>query len=102
MKVPIKKGERRLCIRCDTDLKQVKDANDFGLGLMREESMAGLVTLQRNRHANLSLLKVCRIDMVLPHHVTHLGMSSGFLPEPALGPRFLLSLGLTKTQRLAY
>ena len=90
-------------MRCDTVLKQVKDANEVSLGLMREESMAGLVTLQRNRHANLSLLKECRIEMVLlPHHVTHLGMSSGFLPEPALGPRFLLSLGLTKTQRLAY
>ena len=36
------------------------------------------------------------------HHETHLGMSSGFLPEPALGPRFLLSLGLTRTHLLAY
>merc|ERR1719275_397620 len=49
-----------------------------------------------------SLLALSLVGNKLILHVTHLGMSSGFLPEPKLGPRFLLSLGLTIAQRLAY
>ena len=68
-------------------------------GVLSGPAPTALIKTDTPSQAALSIA----LDKALYHMVTlHLGMSSGFLPEPALGPRFLLSLGLTMAQRLAY
>ena len=78
----------------------MKAENFYKFKLLVDHNSPALVTQGKQGSGNFA---VWRVKGDLKHRViAHLGMSSGFLPAPKLGPFFLLSLGSELKIRLLY